>query len=664
MATIKNGVITAAIGYFDDFANAVITQPDGKILVAGYSNNGSNDDFALMRYNSNGSLDASFDSDGIVTTAFNFSKDWGRSVVRIEDKILVAGSSNDDFALVRYNSDGSLDTSFDSDGKVTTDLMSSSYDWSNSIAIQNDGKILVAGTASSSSANFALVRYNTDGSLDTSFDSDGIVTTLIESGNWGYSVILQPDNKILVVGNYSGVNNGLALARYNSDGSLDTSFDNDGIVTTALSSYGIYSATLQADGKILAAGYGYNNNEDFALVRYNSNGSLDTSFDGDGIVTTDFSSFTDEARSVTVQADGKILVAGHSGSYPNYDFALARYNSDGSLDTSFDGDGKVITTIGSSGDYGWSVAVQTDSKILVTGFSNNGSNYDFALVRYNSDGSLDETFGAPEIPPTLSITATDADKNESDGAFTFTVNRSGNTAGITTVDYSVSGSSVSGDDFTNGVLPHDTIKFDANEKSKVITIDIANDSVHESDKSFNVVLSNPSGATLDTTMASGTIRDDDVDTNIPTIVNDTLLGTAGNDTISGLAGDDNISGLDGDDIISGDSGTDTMIGGTGNDTVNGGADWDIAVFAGTLANASITYSSNSNTFTITTASGGVDTVSYIETFTLDDQSVSAYSIVPTSSLDAEFYLAKYADLRNAFGTDKIAAVTHFIQLGY
>jgi uncharacterized delta-60 repeat protein len=122
-------------------------------------------------------------------------------------------------------------------------------------------------------------------------------------------------------------------------------------------------------------------------------GDLDITFDGDGKVTTDFgSNLYDRANSIAIQSDGKIVVAGESSNGSNPDFALARYNSDGSLDTAFDGDGKVTTAVGSFDDYANSVAIQSDGKIVVAGSSYNGSNTHFALSRYNSDGSLDTTF--------------------------------------------------------------------------------------------------------------------------------------------------------------------------------------------------------------------------------------------------------------------------------
>ncbi|MCA9066026.1 MAG: hypothetical protein KDA96_23320, partial [Planctomycetaceae bacterium] len=211
-----------------------------------------------------------------------------------------------------------------------------------SLAVQADGKILVSGASNNgSNDDFALVRYNTDGSLDTSFDTDGILTTAVgASSEYGASVTIQADGKILVAGaSNNGSDNDVALVRYNTDGSLDTSFSSDGIVTTAVgpgTDWGV-SVTLQVNGKIVVAGYSHNgSNNDFALLRYNTDGSLDTSFDSDGILTTDVSGANDLGYSVAVLADGRIVVAGASNNGSNDDFALVRYNTDGSLDTTFD----------------------------------------------------------------------------------------------------------------------------------------------------------------------------------------------------------------------------------------------------------------------------------------------------------------------------------------
>ncbi|MCJ2129877.1 DUF4347 domain-containing protein, partial [Methylobacterium sp. E-045] len=191
-----------------------------------------------------------------------------------------------------------------------------------------------------------------------------------------------------------------AAARMAYAGILTAAFGTpgDGIVTTRVgqSSDSGYSVTVQADGRILVAGYSYNDaDQDFALVRYNGDGSLDTGFGGgDGIVTTRVGPSSDVGYSVTVQADGRILVAGYSHNGSNYDFALVRYNADGTLDTGFGGgDGIVTTPVGPSSDFGYSVTVQADGRILVAGYSYNGSTGDFALLRYNADGCIDTGFG-------------------------------------------------------------------------------------------------------------------------------------------------------------------------------------------------------------------------------------------------------------------------------
>jgi uncharacterized delta-60 repeat protein len=339
-----------------------------------------------------GSLDLSFDNDGKVTTTIGSGDDDGYSVaIQSDGKIVVAGysynGSDNDFALVRYNADGSLDNTFDSDGKVTT-AIGSSDDQGNSVVIQSDGKIVVAGSSNNgSNDDFALVRYNADGSLDNTFDSDGKVTTAIGNGNdEGNSVAIQSDGKIVVAGySYNGSDNDFALVRYNADGSLDNTFDSDGKVTTAIGSgmdIGL-SVAIQSNGKIVVAGYSYNGSDnDFALVRYNADGSLDSTFDSDGKATTAIGSGNDNGYSVAIQGDGKIVVAGSSNNGSNIDFALVRYNIDGSPDNTFDNDGKVTTAIGNGDDVGESVAIQSDGKIVVVGYSYNGSNNDFALVRY------------------------------------------------------------------------------------------------------------------------------------------------------------------------------------------------------------------------------------------------------------------------------------------
>src|ERR1051325_10745806 len=396
------GKVTTHIGNSAEPGQSVAIQNDGKIVVAGSTSNGSStyDDFALVRYNSDGSLDTSFNGTGKVTTAIGTFYDDASSVtIQGDGKIVVAGYSYNvypDFAVVRYNNDGSLDTSFNGTGKVTT-AIGSNYDDAYSVATQSDGKIVAAGYGFSGGANsFAVVRYNNSGSLDTSFGSTGKVITFIGMDAIGQSMAIQSDGKIVVGGSSLNISNyDFAVARYNTNGALDGMFGLSGTVTTAVGSSDDFgqSVAIQSDGKIVVAGYSYNgSNYDVAVVRYTSNGSLDTSFNGTGKVTRAIGSSDDIGQSVAIQSDGKLVVAGYSYNGSDNDVAVVRYNSDGSLDSSFNGTGKVVTPVGSSDDAGESVAIQSDGKIVIAGSSNNGSDEDVALVRYNSNGSLDTAF--------------------------------------------------------------------------------------------------------------------------------------------------------------------------------------------------------------------------------------------------------------------------------
>lgn len=410
-------VATDFYNYFDAAYSAYL-QADGKILVAGSSTNltsGAGEDWALVRYNSDGSLDNNFGTGGKVSTSFGNTYESAHSiVVQADGKILVGGWKgsiplDSDFAVARYNIDGSLDSTFGLNGQVISEFgISDSAGFS--IALQSDGKILLAGYAYNfpNGEDFALVRYNADGSLDSSFDGDGRVTTSFSSmpEERASTVLIQADGKIILAG-YStntsiDANFDFALARYNTDGSLDSSFSGDGKLTTDFGSSFDKGrcAALQADGKILVAGS--INNQDYGIARYNTDGSLDSSFDGDGKLTLDLYGGSDVAYGIALQNDGKILITGSTESTSiNHDFILSRLNSNGSLDASFDGDGKLTTDFNPYYDNAQSVVVQPNGKIVVAG----SDGYDFNLARYNADGSLDASFGAL-YPNVSDVTAT------------------------------------------------------------------------------------------------------------------------------------------------------------------------------------------------------------------------------------------------------------------
>jgi uncharacterized delta-60 repeat protein len=312
-----------------------------------------------------GDLDPTFGSGGKVFTDFGSTRDSaGRTVaIQGDGKIVVAGFSHlrggdeEDFALARYNRDGSLDQSFGLGGKVLTDFGVGTSQQAHALAIEPDGKIVAAGWSFvSGSFHFALARYNRDGSLDQSFGSGGkVLTDIGPFGGTAQALAIEPNGKIVAAGDNSS---GFVLVRYNPDGGLDSTFGSGGKVFTDLG-FGsrTWSVAIERNGKIVAAGQGITGGGcfdpacfDFGLVRYNRDGSLDQSFGLGGKVFTDFGESFDQALDMTIGPGGKIVAAGGRSASGSDDFALARYKRDGSLDQSFGSGGKVLTDFASGSD--------------------------------------------------------------------------------------------------------------------------------------------------------------------------------------------------------------------------------------------------------------------------------------------------------------------------
>ncbi|HYC48024.1 MAG TPA: delta-60 repeat domain-containing protein, partial [Burkholderiales bacterium] len=443
----SDGKLTVAIGPADDYAFSLALQPDGKMLLAGYTWDGVQSDFVLLRYNANGSVDTAFDGDGKLTTAIGPAYDEGWSVaVQPDGKILVGGhsydGSNDDFALVRYNADGSLDASFDSveparaytenGAAVVLDSDIRGYDAElatqghyagASVTLARSGGANAEDVFSATGALDALVQggglvysgvtvgtvtSNSGGMLVLTFDAnatqarvDGVLQSIAYSNaSDGPPSSVQID-WTLSDGNSGAQGTGGALSVTASTTVAITPVNEapvlgDGKVTTGVGTAHDVSRSimLQPDGRIVLAGWSQSAGASrFAAVRYNASGSLDTTFDGDGKVTTAIGTVNDAALGVTRQADGKIVLAGYTWNGTDYDFAAVRYNANGSLDTTFHGDGKLTTAIGTDDDVAWAVALQPDGRIVVAGYSLNASNNnDVALVRYDANGGLDTTF--------------------------------------------------------------------------------------------------------------------------------------------------------------------------------------------------------------------------------------------------------------------------------
>ncbi len=547
----------------DAQAISIALQSDGKIVVFGGTDVlGSNASFALIRYNADGSLDTSFDQDGKLTIDFAATS----IALQVDGKIVVAGSTftieNFDFALARYNSNGSLDTSFGDGGKVATDFSTSDLgtdDFARSVALQADGKIVVAGK---SGGFISFARYHSDGSLDSSFDEDGMLIATIGVEAYSFvppSMVLQEDDKIVIAG--TTINSEFALARFNSDGSLDESFDGDGQLTTKLGMFGSQatSLALQSDGKIIVAGSTtFQGGALFALARYNSDGSLDSSFDGNGKVTTQFGNVDEfapltgasysTATGIALQPDGAIVVAGYTIKNSGTDFALVRYNSDGSLDTSFNDDGRLTTGFRETGDdQANAIAIQADGRIVVAGFTDNEGSFEFALARYNGD----------TVVATLPTSGGNVTALIVDGALH--IRRS-----LTSPDLiaPVALAAVS------------TIQFEGSNRTDRLTLD-------GSLNGFAGTITFNGNAGNDTFVASTIVRSVTFsggvgnDTFLGGNGNDFADGGSGNDSLSGSNGDDSLSGGDGNDKLSGDTGDDSITGGAGADSISGGTGDDL-----------------------------------------------------------------------------------------
>jgi uncharacterized delta-60 repeat protein len=404
-------------------------QADQKIVTVGNGSIPKNpyEKFGLARYNANGSLDSSFGTGGKTATSIGNYQDYANAVfVQPDGKILVAGTSihfdkrvntNGDMALVRYNANGSLDTTFGTKGMVVTTFTKDSSDFATDVTELTDGRIVVTGWVSDSAGtDFALLRLSSTGALDTTFGTGGRVRIHVPSMNvkdqLPIKLVVQTDGKMVVSGGAYGSVSYATLARVNVNGTLDTSFGTGGFAEIAPSDVDSHfnGLALQADGKLVIAGQFYSSSEGWvmALARFNSNGSLDNTFDTDGMLTVKVSSYPniqDGLNDVAIAADGKIIAAGFSNgaTTQDSDMTMIRVNPlDGSLDSSFGNGGIVATAITSKADYANAIAIQSDGKIVLGGTS---------IARYLAASPVIGSFMASTNPvasgSNLTLTASD-----------------------------------------------------------------------------------------------------------------------------------------------------------------------------------------------------------------------------------------------------------------
>lgn len=374
-------------------------QTDGKIIIVGESSISASDTvFSATRLNTDGSLDTTFADGGRFLYNPNSGSGTGRAyavAVQADGKILIAGRTGNprDRIVLRLNADGTLDTTFGSAGVFKEPIGSTRFD-EPEIVIQPDGKIIVSGamqTTGLTTDSFSVMRLNANGTLDTSFDADGKVETNFAADDRAYGVILQADGKIIAFGSTNN-NAGYAIARYNTDGSLDATFDGDGKVTTAFPGMTglIYDMAIQPDGKLLAGGYVRGLHSDAAVTRYNADGSLDASFGTNGTAT--FGLTNQEVLWNVYYKDGKILGTGTRNPGAGFgspdDFMLLRFNGDGSLDTGFGDQGVIYTNFGQR-EICLTSAFQPDGKLVLAGYQTGSQafNPDFLAVRYEYSSS-------------------------------------------------------------------------------------------------------------------------------------------------------------------------------------------------------------------------------------------------------------------------------------
>lgn len=392
-----DGIVNIDFGGVGDYGYDMVQQADGKIIIVGKTFNGTNDDFAITRLNPDGTLDTTFGNGGRVTTDFGNSNDvaYGVALQPPNGKIVVVGSSTvggtSDFAMARYFANGTLDTSLNGTGKVTTDI-NGGTDIAYDVTIDSETHLIVAGLYhANGNDRGAIVRYTAAGVLDGTFATGGIYKNDSNSNEF-LSVIMSSDKIV-------AISDGFSVWRLNPDGSPDTGFGTNGVSYHGSGAAGYAHDIIEYPGGkyVLVGGNTYF--FDMSVIRINNNGTKDTSFAGDGEMNVIFDNATATARSVAIDASGRIVVGGDvqpGGTGTNYELALARVNANGTLDTSFSFDGKVITALSDGIDRINAIALTSDDRIIVAGETVNGIDNDFLAARYY----------AVQVAPTSTMTLT------------------------------------------------------------------------------------------------------------------------------------------------------------------------------------------------------------------------------------------------------------------
>ncbi|HOY47975.1 MAG TPA: T9SS type A sorting domain-containing protein [Flavobacteriales bacterium] len=386
----NSGKAFASFGFTSYYFEEMEFQSSNKIIAVGDNENILNP-IVVCRLKNDGSLDSTFQGTGILTFGFGFTYEFCDAlVIDSQDRILLGGSSNGDLVLARLLPDGDFDTTFSTDGKVKLSFGLGNGSKAHKILIQNDGKIVAIGEAyGGSNFNFAAARFHANGVVDSTFGVNGLITHDVNGFNdFGYDALLLEDGKILIGGTAynSDGNSAFAWIRLLEDGTIDTGFASNGkLILNINSNYNevVEVMELHPNGKIISAGY---TGGDFAVLCMNIDGVSDASFGSNGHITTDFDDYQDKAYALKIDAQGKIILAGHGydGSVNTFlDFAIARYTANGSLDNTFSSDGKLVMKMGTYSSGIADILIQDDGKLLFGGqsFETQGGFAEFGFLQ-------------------------------------------------------------------------------------------------------------------------------------------------------------------------------------------------------------------------------------------------------------------------------------------
>jgi uncharacterized delta-60 repeat protein len=388
----SGGLVSTPVGVLGH-GEAVVIQPTGGIVTAGWRtvSTGGATDFALTRHVEAGHLDDTFGNHGIVTTDLGGASDQALDAAVLGDNGIVAvgrtdvrGVQKTDFGVVRYLPDGGLNPNFGSGGIVTTPFAGKGAQ-AEAVAVQPDGKIVVGGSAIAANgvdSDFAVARYNADGSLDDNFGAHGIATIDLGTENdVAKGLAIESDGKIVLGGNAA---DDVGLVRLLPNGTLDPTFGNLGKSVTRIGlGADVNGVALTSDGGIRIAGStvgALSQNHDFLLAGFRADGTLNMGFGHFGFVTTDFGEGDDFAENLLVDQDGEIVLVGRASSNTILDLALASYNPDGSLGD-FGRGGIFTADFHGKGDFGQDLAIDSQNRIIAAGYTANGGDTEFALAR-------------------------------------------------------------------------------------------------------------------------------------------------------------------------------------------------------------------------------------------------------------------------------------------